>query len=88
MIIGAMFKGKIETIKVTKKPVKDTNQDSNTSQSQSQGGVEEVQLIPCAKFIETLVQLKIVKSTKPKANLQAFLKFNEQNKDLIMLKKL
>lgn len=83
-----MFKGKIERVKITKKPAKDNNKDFSSNTSQSQGGFEEVQLIPTAKFTKTLVQLKIVKSEKPNANLQELLKFNEQNKDMIMLKKL
>jgi len=83
-----MFKGKIERVKITKKPAKENNKDFSSNTSQSQGGFEEVQLIPTAKFTETLVQLKIVKSEKPNVKLQEILKFNEQNKDMIMLKKL
>ena len=54
-IVAAIFKGKVEKIKIQKRSAAEYNSQT------SSGGVEEVQLIPAQKFTDTLVSLQIVK---------------------------
>ena len=47
-----------------------------------------LELISSSAFLETLVKLKVRKSTSDVPNLRSFLRFNRNEADMIMVKKL
>ena len=47
-----------------------------------------LELIPCSVFYATLVKLKVRKSTNDVPNLRSFLRFNRNEADMLMMKKL
>ena len=51
-------------------------------------GSGNLELLPSSVFFETLVKLKVRKSTSDVPNLRSFLRFNRNESDMLMLKKL
>ena len=46
-----------------------------------------LELIACSVFFATLVKLKVRKSTKDVPNLRSFLRYNRNEADMLMMKK-
>ena len=90
-IVGAMFKGQIEKKKISR-GIDDSASIGTVGTKTNNSKVNiietEIQVIRTKSFYATLVKLKIKKKYTENPNLSDFLKMNEQNKDLLLFKKL